>query len=73
MGQAIADKPDYDCVPNDCFWLRNCVEQLAGKVGLAVPAQLAEAVPNGSGLVRWVERVVEIRVVFVTQLLNLRG
>ncbi|KAH7841394.1 hypothetical protein Vadar_029349 [Vaccinium darrowii] len=48
---ANANKPNNDCVPKHGFRLGNCVEQLAGKVGLtlAVEFTLAADDENGRG------------------------
>lgn len=43
LGQVVADKADDDGVPENGRGARKSVEQLAGEVGLAFLAELAEA------------------------------
>lgn len=50
VGHVVADEADDDGVPQDGGWASNCVEQLAGEVGLAFLAEPAEARADGGGL-----------------------
>jgi hypothetical protein len=49
MGHVVTDKADDYSVPEDGGGFRNCVEQLAGEMGLAFLAEFAEARANGGG------------------------
>lgn len=49
MGHIVTDKANDDCVPEDGGGFRNCIEQLAGKMGLTFLAEFAEAKANGGG------------------------
>lgn len=46
MRHIVTDKANNDCVPENGGWFRNCVKQLAGKMGLALFAKVAEAGAN---------------------------
>lgn len=45
-GEAIANEPNNNCIPENSRWARKSVEQLAGEVGLAFLAEFAEAGAN---------------------------
>lgn len=49
MGHIVTDKANDDCVPEDGRGFRNCIEQLAGKMGLTFLAEFAKARANGGG------------------------
>ncbi|PON98238.1 hypothetical protein TorRG33x02_060680 [Trema orientale] len=51
--EVVADKPDNDSVPKNSSWARQSIEQLAGEVGLALLAELAQARTNCGGLGFW--------------------
>lgn len=42
MRHVIADETDDNGVPEDCRWARNCLEQLAGEMGLTFLTNTAE-------------------------------
>lgn len=51
MRHVVTDKANDDRVPKNGGWFGNCVEQLAGKKGLAFLAEFAEAGADGEGFV----------------------
>lgn len=51
--EVVADKPDDDGVPKNSSWARQSFKQLAGKVGLAFLAELAQARTNCLGFGFW--------------------
>lgn len=54
MGHIVANVTDDDSVPKNCFWLGNCVEKLAGDMGLALLAYSAKARTDGRSSQSWV-------------------
>lgn len=49
IGEAIADEPNDNCIPEDGGRARKSIKQLACEVGLAILAEFAEARADGGG------------------------
>lgn len=54
MGHVVANITNDDSVPKNSCWLGNCVEELAGEMGLTLLAYFAEAGTDGGSFESWV-------------------